>query len=272
MHKFTVDKDKCVSCGLCVKDCAFGVLKMRDGNPDFANPDRCIGCLHCFAICPEGAITMDEHDPAKAPREATLPSPENVDAFIWRRRSIRHFKKENIDPARLKTMLDTAWSAPSGINQHKLLVSIVADMNAMDNFRKEVYERLKGMKQEGTLQNDYLAATLGPNPDGWLKNDALFRGAPHMVVVSYASDAATGLPDSFIYLSYLEMLACSLGYGTLWCGLAFGVLSFMPEAVKNLGIPADHKIGYVMVMGIPAVRYARGVERYDANINVVKNK
>lgn len=270
MHHFMVDKEKCISCGQCVADCAFGVLEMQDGNPDFAHPERCVGCLHCYAVCPTGSITMDEHDPSKALPKAAIPAPENVEAFIRQRRSIRRFKPENIETPILKKMLETAWSAPSGVNQHRLQISVVADRKEMEDFKKGVYDSLKAMKEAGKLENDYLAATLGPDTDSWPKNDALFRHAPHMVVASSAPDAATGIPDSFIYLSYLEMLACSMGFGTLWCGLAFGILNNMPEAAKQLGIPADHKIGYVMLLGIPAVHYARGVERHNANIHIVK--
>lgn len=272
MHTFKLDRDKCISCGLCVSDCAFSVLKMQDGNPVFAHPERCIGCLHCYAICPKGAITLDSYDPLNAPRKEAIPTPDNVTAFIRQRRSIRHFKPDNIDPSSLKAILDTAWSAPSGINQHKLQVSVIANRNDMDSFRKGVYECLKEMKQAGKITNNYLLATLGPDTDKWLENDTLFRHAPHMVVVSSAPDAGTGIPDSFIYLSYLEMLACSMGYGTLWCGLAFGVLNNMPDAVKQLGIPADHKLGYVMLLGIPSVHYARGVARQNANIHTAEIK
>lgn len=270
MHNFILDKDKCVSCGQCVADCAFGVLEMQDGNPKFERPERCIGCLHCYAVCPTGSITMDEYDPAKASPMEPIPSPENAEAFIRQRRSIRRFRQENIDPSILKKMLEIAWSAPSGINQHLLQVSVIADMKEMDAFKKGAYDSLREMKQAGNLKNDYLAAVLGPDTDEWLKNDRLFRKAPHLVAVSAAPDASTGIPDCFIYLSYLEMLAYSMGYGALWCGLAFGILNAIPEAAKRLGIPADHKIGYVMLLGIPAERYARGVERHNANIRFVK--
>ena len=43
---FEVDEAKCVSCGACVRDCAFRALKMEGGAPRMAFPDRCMKCQH----------------------------------------------------------------------------------------------------------------------------------------------------------------------------------------------------------------------------------
>lgn len=271
MHKFILDSKKCVSCGACARDCLFSVLEMRGGNPVFAHPERCIGCLHCYAVCPAGAISMDGNDPAKAPADAETPSVDSVKAFIRQRRSIRSFKRENIDPATIREMLETAWSAPSGVNQRMLRVSIIDDRSEMDAFRRETYARLAERTASGTSGAERLVAYLGADQAKWLKNDVIFRGAPHLVVVSCAQKAATGIPDCFIYLSYLEMLACAGGFGTLWCGILYRVLGLAPELAGRLGIPAGHEIGYAMLLGIPAVRYARGLERRGAEIHLVRS-
>lgn len=272
MHDFRLDKDKCISCGLCVRDCHFGVLRMEDGNPDFANPDRCIGCLHCFAICPEGAITMDGNDPASAPAIGKLPSPESVADFIRQRRSIRNFRHEDIDPATMRQMLELAWSAPSGINQHRLLISVIDDSSVMAAFREALYGTLAQLYKAGKLDQDYLLNLLGPDSSQWPKDDAILRGAPHLVVASAAPDAATGVADCLIYLSCLELVACSRGFGTLWCGILNAILEQMPEVAGRLGIPAENRIGYTMLLGKPALHYARGVERSGARIQIVDGR
>lgn len=270
MHVFRLDKDKCVSCGLCVKDCHFGALAMKDGNPDFAHPEGCIGCLHCFAICPEGAITMDGNDPAQAPAIGPLPSPKNVADFIRQMRSIRNFRHEDIDPAAMREMLDLAWSAPSGINQHRLLISVIDDSREMARFKEYLYGSLAELSRAGKLNNEHLLSYLGQDSSQWLNKDVLFRGAPHMVVASAAPDAATGVADCLIYLSCLELIACSRGFGTLWCGLVNHLLEHLPQAASHLGIPQENRIGYTMLLGKPALHYARGVERRGANIHIVK--
>lgn len=269
MHKFSVDASKCVSCGLCLKDCLFSILELQDGKPVFSKPELCTGCLHCYAICPEGAIRMDGNDPAKALPLEKIPTSSEVGAFIRQRRSIRQFRQENLEAGAMRGMLEMAWNAPSGVNQHHLQISVIDDIGEMDVFRKYLYGEIGKMKDAGTL-DARLLAFLGPSQEDWLKNDVLFRGAPHMVVASCAKNAATGIPDCLIYLSYLEMLASAAGFGTLWCGLVYRLLKALPEAEKRLGIPQDHETGYVMLLGKPAVRYARGLERHGANIHFVR--
>lgn len=270
MHTFSVDSGKCISCGQCIADCLASVLEMRDGNPFFARPDSCIGCLHCFAICPVGAITMDGYEPDKALPMAKLPSPESVEALLAQRRSIRSFKQENIDPATMNDMLEKAWSAPSGINQHLLQVSVINDMEEMNKFRTWLYDHLKNLVASGRFNNEYLMRSLGPAQEKWLQEDKVLRHAPNMVVVSYAKDAGTGSQDAIIYLSYLEMLARSKGFGTLWCGFLYLLSQFMPEMKKPLGIAEDYNIGYPMLLGKPNVHYSRGFARRGAKIHLVQ--
>ena len=44
---FKVDSEKCLHCGLCVRDCAFKVLSLNnDGLPTMAHPEKCMRCQH----------------------------------------------------------------------------------------------------------------------------------------------------------------------------------------------------------------------------------
>jgi len=52
-----IDYKKCRECGLCVKNCRFGALKMI-GNKPKLNPFLCEGCGACEVICPVGAIKL----------------------------------------------------------------------------------------------------------------------------------------------------------------------------------------------------------------------
>lgn len=126
------------------------------------------------------------------------------------------------------------------------------------------------MSRAGTVPNKLLLDYLGPDHGRWLADDRIFRGAPHMVTVSCAQDALTGRPDCHIYLSCLELLAWSMGYGTLWLGFMDMILGFMPGIKQSLGIPDNYEVGYPMLLGKSKVSYARGFERRHANIHVVR--
>lgn len=51
----TLDREECISCGLCDKSCTEGALSMgEDGKPLFT-ADKCIYCGDCLKVCPTGA-------------------------------------------------------------------------------------------------------------------------------------------------------------------------------------------------------------------------
>ena len=54
---FRVDRDKCISCGKCVKLCPLGNITMSaDGKIRFGN--KCMGCTACSFHCPQDAIKI----------------------------------------------------------------------------------------------------------------------------------------------------------------------------------------------------------------------
>ena len=60
MTKIKIDKEKCIKCGACIKDCiTYSLIKDEEGFAKVATDGdtRCISCQHCFAICPVGAIS-----------------------------------------------------------------------------------------------------------------------------------------------------------------------------------------------------------------------
>ena len=51
-----VDKDACVGCGLCVKDCPMHVYELQNSVSVPVRPNNCMGCLSCHEICPSQAL------------------------------------------------------------------------------------------------------------------------------------------------------------------------------------------------------------------------
>jgi uncharacterized Fe-S center protein len=56
--KPSVDIDKCVGCGVCVKHCPEGAITLKDLKSHI-DQDKCIGCAECLAMCRFEAITHD---------------------------------------------------------------------------------------------------------------------------------------------------------------------------------------------------------------------
>jgi len=93
--------------------------------------------------------------------------------------------------------------------------------------------------------------------------DMIFRGAPHMLVVSAGPESVCPEEDVNLALAYFELMAQSAGLGTVWCGMAKMTLEVVPELKQTVGLTPGH-FYYAMLFGLPAVRYSRTVQRDDA--------
>ncbi|BDG05806.1 ferredoxin III, nif-specific [Anaeromyxobacter oryzae] len=63
----SVDDERCIGCGRCVKICAHGVLEPKEVDEEesakmfvtVANPDDCIGCEACGRTCKKEAFSFE---------------------------------------------------------------------------------------------------------------------------------------------------------------------------------------------------------------------
>ena len=257
-----VDREKCVKCGACVRDCIVEILKPgADGFPAVA-PELerfCLNCQHCLAVCPRGAVTCHGVTPEQCPAPGPLPEPEPMFDLLRQRRSIRQFKDENLPPEVLGKLKDSlAWS-PTGCNDHRLFFTVIEDKAEMAFFRTEMSRMLKLLIRSGIMRLVY------PNYKRYLQEilngkDVVFRNAPHMIVAATPKNAPCREADPWIALSYFDLFAQTFGVGTCWCG--FGVHAFRWNARlrKRLQLPRGYKVGAVLLFGPPAVSYPRATK------------
>lgn len=273
MLHFRLDKNLCISCGACARDCLPQVIRMTDQYPAVSNEEQCMRCLHCLAVCPTGAISILNHTPAQSRAlKGNYPTPDQLETLFKGRRSVRQYRKKNVDPLLLKEVLDAASQAPTGGNSRKLLVTVIDDIKVMNAFREDVYRQLGELTAHKRMPENPRQKFFTAAPELWKKEhkDGIFRHAPHCVLVSNAKDATCVEQDPLIYLSYFELLAQTRGLGTLWCGLLYWCLRLvLPEFLPRLGIPETHTLGYAMLFGYPAVSYHRTVEHGPAQIRRV---
>ena len=58
-----IDHSRCSRCGLCVKLCPIGNIRMTGDGP--SPNDGCVFCARCFSFCPRGAVSFDRYRSAK---------------------------------------------------------------------------------------------------------------------------------------------------------------------------------------------------------------
>ena len=265
---FEVDKEKCVHCGLCIQDCSAKALKFNDDKFPEIDEKKCFKCQHCLAVCPVGAISVCGKNPENSDK-IYAQNPDMILNLIKSRRSFRHYKQENLSSSKMDKLKEMLKYVPTGVNYHKLHFAFIDDIEVMNEFRSYVNQKIldaltkKPVKAIANKFSRYSKAFLNGE-------DIVFRGAPHMLVVSTPVDAPCYNVDPMIALSYFELYAQSMNIGTCWCGLAEFCLIIMPELSDYLKIPQGYKASYVMLFGEPDIRFARTVQPEPFEIESVQ--
>lgn len=268
IKKITIDKDKCIHCGMCIKDCPTKCIEFsKDKIPQYINggKDICFGCQHCFSICPVGAISFADKNPDKS-ESISFGNSEDLKKLIKSRRSIRFYKNENVPKDKLDKIIEILPYSPTATNRDNLHFSIIETKEKMDEIRKLTYEKVLSSNMEIPLfemaKEEYKKG-----------NDLFYRGATSMIAVCVdKNNTSPGaeIIDPTIALSYIELYAQSLGLGTTWCGIAFFVLNQFPEIYKLLNIPNNYTLSYTMLLGVPNIKYARTPQPDKYSVNLIK--
>jgi len=268
MLQFTVNQERCIRCGWCAKDCPAGIIEQQGKDLPRILPEKeenCLQCQHCLAVCPKGAVAILGRNPDDSIALAahSFPKLEALSRFVRGRRSVRHYRDENVDPALLRQVLTTLANVPTGVNRRGLTFSVIDDKAVMQRFRERSQRALAAAHSAGRIPERlaYLGSIVERTRD--TGRDIVLRGAPHALVVSAPPDAPCAYEDVILALAYFELLAQSAGLGTVWCGLMKLTLAVLPELKADVGLPADH-VYYCMLFGYPAIRFARTVQRDDA--------
>ncbi len=271
MLNFKINEDLCTQCGLCSQECPTLIINGKKGTPEIkeGKDKNCIKCQHCLAICPTGALSiLKKQAKDSISVKGETPSPEALERLIKTRRSIRKFRNEEISIETNQKLIEAAACAPTGHNKNQVLLSVTDNKAGLAKVRTLVYDAIRQAVETGTLAPEL---SVYKNFQSLWENkniDILFRDAPHLIVASAPKADSNSVPNCVIALSYFELLANTMGIGTLWDGLLKIVFdNIAPELKTTLGIPDDHVIGYMIVYGLPAVKYSRGIQSEGLNLN-----
>ena len=263
--QFSVQADLCNHCGLCASDCPSRIIE-QEGNQLPAvlpkNAEKCLECQHCLAICPTGAISVFGLNPDDSlPVSADVwPGLGQMTHLVRGRRSVRQYRKENVEAELIDRLLATAAHAPTGVNSRSLTFTVVDDRDKLDSLRRKVMRALTEASKAGRIPERFAYIENAVSAYVEHEADVIFRGAPHVLIVSASPESPCATEDVPIALSYFELLAQSAGLGTVWCGLLKLAMESVPELKSLFGLPPDHHY-YAMLFGRPAIRFARTVQR-----------
>ena len=265
MLNFKVNDGRCNRCGLCALDCPAYIVEQEGDSLPFVsaeNEEKCLECQHCLAVCPTGAISVFGLNPDESlPLSADVwPTVDQMTRLVRGRRSVRKYTDRNVDPKLIAELLATTANSPTGVNNRMLTFTVVDDKEQLHRLREKVLAALVKADSEHRIPERfaYVQNAISAHVEHHL--DVIFRGAPHVLIVSAPPQSPCATEDVPIALAYFELLAQSAGLGTVWCGLLRLAFESAPELKSLVGLPPGHHY-YAMLFGYPAIHHARTVQR-----------
>ena len=246
-HKITIDGEKCIGCGLCVKDCVARNIDIRDHKARVLSDD-CIFCGHCAAVCPKEAVTISGYaeKPVAKEKEPRL-DPEEVRNTIRFRRTVRQFQERAIPREVIGQILEAGGMTHTAKNLRDLSFFVLdREKDRLEKAAAGLFRKLKP-----------LADCISPLARRTEIDDHFFFfNAPTVIVVA-AKDAINGT----LAAQNMEFMAEAYGLGVLYSGYFTIAANHSREIKKALGMPRGKKAVATLVLGYPAVKYQRSVPR-----------
>ena len=270
---FKVDAEKCDHCGCCSSDCPVLIINGESEFPVIKEGKEglCLKCQHCLAVCPNGAISIWGKMPENSiPVNRKITDPALMENLMKTRRSMRSFKKEEIDKSLIRHLVSVASYAPTAQNGNAVQFTVVDNRTELKKLRVLVYDHIQNAFDQGRLLESRLV--LKNFRDLWhnKKIDVIFRDAPHLLITSAPKNGSFPGMDCGIAMTYFDLLANAHGIGTLWDGFAQWVFEEVaPDMKKEIGIPENHEVAAVLLFGRPAVTYARSIQNETPRISEV---
>jgi nitroreductase len=174
-----------------------------------------------------------------------------------------------VEREKVKRLIEVARYAPTAGNSQTVEWLVHTNRSKID----EIAALAEGWAREVVRNDPSLVATRPYLPRvvaTWDSGrDSILRRAPVLIVASAPKAAAFGLVDLTLALSYLDLLAPTMGLGTCWAGLLQGALLSSSSLREAVGIPKEHPHHYPMMLGYPATKHHRLPERKPPRITFV---
>ena len=267
-----IDESKCKKDGICVSECPTAIIRLEDENSVPAiipgREEACLICGHCVAVCPHGALSHTRVPLEACPsveKDLVLNETQAVQ-FLRSRRSIRVYKDKAVAREKIQKLIEIARYAPTGSNSQLVEWRVITDKDKMHTLSGMAVERLRDVVAGKTqrVPLPYMSVLIAAWDAGY---DAILRNAPALVVACSPKEASNGMVDLTLALSYLDLVAPTMGLGTCWAGLLQGALLSSPDLKQELRLPAEYPYHYPMMLGYPRYKYHRLPERKPPKIS-----
>lgn len=256
----TVNKEVCIGCGLCCKDCPSHVLMLQNGKAAVMS-DQCLKCGHCVAICPTEAFTISGYDMKEVKpydKESFSIGEHTLLNSLQFRRSIRQFENKPVEKDVIGKIIEAGRYTPTGSNKQNVRYIVVErDIPLLETNALILFKRLKRL---AGIIGKFVKLPYDLSKFQ-LEKGFFFHGAPTLILTISKDDVNAALASMS-----MELMAESIGLGTLYVGL-FTRVANSKKIKKILGLTKKEKIVTCLAIGYPDVHYKRTVPRKKAIIN-----
>lgn len=257
----TMNKEKCIGCGLCVNDCVQNNIKIVNNKAQIQNIS-CIMCGHCFSICPQNATEIEEmeDDLDQIKPNMKLDNAEQFLNTVMSRRSIRNFTQQKVEQYIIDKLITIGRYSHTLANRQTNSYIVIQD--SLAQFRSDIITTLKSISNN-IKQNSEATPLLLNYANIWdlaydqLNNseesfDCIFHKSNLVLIVNGDNDT-----DVAIAATNIENMIYALGLGIYFSTFIKVAIEKNPLLQKKLGITSSNPSFLCMVVGYPNVTYYR---------------
>lgn len=246
-HHVIIDKEKCIGCGLCVKDCVGCDIEIIDGKA-VAHGKSCITCGHCEAICPNNAVKITGYeDEIEEFDEQVRLDPKVLMDAIKTRRTIRQFTDKKVSKEILDMIFEAGRMAPTGANsQGTCYVLLDEKLSECEAIAVNMFSKGVGILRK-------IVPALSSMEIG---KHFFFKKAPVVIVILGKDTVSASLAAQ-----NMAFMAEANGLGVLFSGFFTTCVNMSKRIRKTIGISKKPKAVTTLVIGYPAVKYHRTAHR-----------
>lgn len=242
-----IDEEKCIGCGLCVRDCINQNIILRDSDgrtvARFKERGWCIECGHCNAVCPQEAVVGGK----------VMVCDETSDFFsmLLKKRTVRHFSKEHeISQNVLDKILLAGQTAPTDRNRESARIVLVKKELPVV-YNKALDYLVNEVKKTGTI-NPLYSSTMRMESN----REEILNNAEFLVILGGIESILT---DAIIAAERMQLAAELLGVGTAYRGDMKNAINHSKELKEIIGLKKNESVLVGFAMGYPEFSYQRPI-------------
>lgn len=257
-----INKEKCIGCGACVKDCPGKALELKDKKAEYIR--KCIQCGHYVAICPVNAVSIPDYDMAEVEefdKDSFVLDPGTYLHAVKFRRSIRQFRGAPVEQEKLERILSAGRYTATAKNEQGCRFTLI--QKELAEFKELFWKELPGildvLEEEAPLYARVFRSFYKKHQEN-PKEDSFFFNTPAFLVIT-----AKNVLDAGLAAANIENMAVAEGAGVLYSGYTRAVIDASKTLREWLGI-GSRTVACCMLIGYPAVSYKRTAPRKQGNI------